>query len=232
MDIASLISEDADLYLRMADAIHDPGTADSQVFYRKVQEFVGELLGASAEVEYLEDQAWLMAAVRGWQTHLRSMGVKVPVAKLPAVQGLKARGSHELETNGIPDSPLIDHTVVPVTDKKKTAEFLSLTLGLENVGAVGPYLVIRVNPYSVINLEESTPFQAVHYAIAMGPEEFDAAFSNLKDCGISYGDGPKCSDNMQGPGRTLGARGDGRAIYFRDPDNNLLEIRCYSETNI
>ena len=57
--------------------------------------------------------------------------------------------------------------------------------------------------------------------------EFDAAFQRIKDAGISYGDGPRTQENMQGPGITVGSQGDGKAVYFKDPSGHLLEIKTY-----
>jgi len=32
---------------------------------------------------------------------------------------------------------------------------------------------------------------------------------------------------MRGPGITLGAKGDGKAVYFKDPSGHVLEIKTY-----
>jgi len=34
-------------------------------------------------------------------------------------------------------------------------------------------------------------------------------------------------DNMQGPGMTTGAKGVGKAVYFKDPNGHVLEIKTY-----
>ena len=38
---------------------------------------------------------------------------------------------------------------------------------------------------------------------------------------------PRAQDNMQGPGVTAGAKGDGKAVYFKDPNGHVLEIKTY-----
>ena len=68
---------------------------------------------------------------------------------------------------------------------------------------------------------------SIHYAFAMEPEEFQAAFVRIREAGITYGDSPFARDNMQGPGMTIGARGNGKAVYFDDPDGHVLEIKTY-----
>ena len=32
---------------------------------------------------------------------------------------------------------------------------------------------------------------------------------------------------MEGPGMTMGARGQGKAVYFKDPNGHVLEIKTY-----
>ena len=34
-------------------------------------------------------------------------------------------------------------------------------------------------------------------------------------------------DVASGPSEVFGARGMGRSVYVRDPDGNLVELRCY-----
>ena len=42
------------------------------------------------------------------------------------------------------------------------------------------------------------------------------------------GTGSSCrQDNMKGPGMTTGAKGMGKAVYFKDPDGHVLEIKTY-----
>jgi len=48
-----------------------------------------------------------------------------------------------------------------------------------------------------------------------------------KDSGIPYGDNPREQENMKGPGMTAGAKGLGKAVYFKDPDGHLQEIKTY-----
>jgi hypothetical protein len=34
-------------------------------------------------------------------------------------------------------------------------------------------------------------------------------------------------ENIQGPGMTLGAKANGKALYFKDPSGHVLEIKTY-----
>jgi len=93
---------------------------------------------------------------------------------------------------------VLDHTIVPVNDREQSVEFC-----------------------------QSDDFRSIHYAFAMEPGEFDEAFQRIKDSKITYGDSPFAQGNMQGPGITLGAKGDGKAVYFKDPSGHVLEIKTY-----
>ena len=122
---------------------------------------------------------------------------------------------------------VIDHTIVPTIDREKSVEFYTRIFGFEDLGEVGPFLAVRVNDTFNLDFRDTEDFRSIHYAFAMDAEEFEAAFSRLKEPGIPYGDGPRTQENMKGPGMTAGAKGQGKAIYFKDPSGHVLEIKTY-----
>ena len=122
---------------------------------------------------------------------------------------------------------VLDHTIVPVNDREQSVEFYSRIFGFENLGEVGRFLAVRVNDSLNLDFSLSDDFRSIHYAFAMEPDEFEAAFQRIQDSKIPYGDSPRAQDNMQGPGITLGAKGDGKAVYFKDPSGHVLEIKTY-----
>jgi catechol 2,3-dioxygenase-like lactoylglutathione lyase family enzyme len=61
----------------------------------------------------------------------------------------------------------------------------------------------------------------------MDAAEFEAIFQHIKAAGIPYSGTPWDEGSMQGAGMTHGARGLGKAVYFRDPSGHLLEIKTY-----
>ncbi len=122
---------------------------------------------------------------------------------------------------------VLDHTIVPALDQDEAAQWYSRIMGFEHLGRVGHFSAARVNDSLVFDFSNSEDFHPMHYAFAMAPEEFEAAFQRVKEEGITYGDSPSRMDNMEGPGMTMGARGQGKAVYFKDPNGHVLEIKTY-----
>ncbi len=64
----------------------------------------------------------------------------------------------------------------------------------------------------------------IHYTFAMELRELEVAFARVRESGIAYGESPFARNNMR---ITMGDRGQGKAVYFDDPDAHLLEIKHY-----
>jgi catechol 2,3-dioxygenase-like lactoylglutathione lyase family enzyme len=122
----------------------------------------------------------------------------------------------------------LDHTIVPVRDRQEAVEFYSRIFGFDDLGEVGPFLAVRVNDTLNLDFRQSNDFRSIHYAFAMEPDEFEAAFAQVRQSRIPYGDGPYAMENMKGPGMTIGAKGLGKAVYFKDPNGHVLEIKTYA----
>ena len=122
---------------------------------------------------------------------------------------------------------VLDHTIVHALDQDQSAQWYSRILGFENVGRMGPFSAARVNDDFVMDFLSSEDVRPMHYAFAMDRQEFEDAFTRIKDEGIPYGDGPFDLENMKGPGMTAGAKGQGKAVYFKDPSGHVLEIKNY-----
>ena len=132
-------------------------------------------------------------------------------------------------------SMVIDHSIVPSKDKAKSAEFYSEIFGLENLGEQPhtPFHAVRINDSSILFFANSSdpdsPWaQGIHhYAFAMDTEKFGEVFDRIRASGMPYGDNSAEPANMKGPGTAPGAKGQGKSVYFKDPSENLLEIRSY-----
>lgn len=122
---------------------------------------------------------------------------------------------------------VLDHTVVPVNNREESVEFYTRILGFEDRGEIGPFLGVAVNASLNLLFRVSDDFQREHYAFGMDSGEFDAVFSRVRESGIPYGNNAGGGDNMEGPGIKLGAKGEGKSIYFTDPSGHGLEIMTY-----
>jgi catechol 2,3-dioxygenase-like lactoylglutathione lyase family enzyme len=127
----------------------------------------------------------------------------------------------------------LDHIVLDVADVKRSLEFYQRALGLgaERVeawqrGEVG-FPSLRVNDSTIIDLVSDAAGQSghsaargnlAHFCLVTDSPNLDHAIQTLHAAGVAI---------ETGPARRSGARGDALSIYFRDPDNNLIELRTY-----
>ena len=122
---------------------------------------------------------------------------------------------------------VLDHTIIAAQDVKQTVAFYVRILGAKDGGEMGPFAVVRINDSLTLDFIAAKRVSSRHFAFAMDHDEFEAAFRRIQDEGIPFGDGPGNLENRRGPGMTLGARGEGKAVYFRDPNGHVLEIKTY-----
>jgi catechol 2,3-dioxygenase-like lactoylglutathione lyase family enzyme len=121
----------------------------------------------------------------------------------------------------------LDHVILAVNDRESSVEFYTTVLGLAHEGEDGPFSVLRVTPEFTIQVAPWGSGGGEHLAFAMTKPEFDSCFERVRAAGIGYGDSFHAVGNMQGPGDETGARGPGKAVYFFDPNQHLIEIRHY-----
>jgi len=121
----------------------------------------------------------------------------------------------------------LNHIIVPVKDKKASAEFLAGILGLEVGPQWGPFIPLRLSNGVTLDFDDWPDVPPQHYAFLLGDAEFDAAFARIRAAGIAF---------YAEPSRT--GRGEintyygGRGVYFDDPAGHLLELitRPYGDT--
>jgi catechol 2,3-dioxygenase-like lactoylglutathione lyase family enzyme len=84
---------------------------------------------------------------------------------------------------------------------------------------------VRVNEATIIDLVQSSErapeesLNLAHFCLVTDAEDLNAVASELTSAGIVI---------ERGPGMRSGARGNALSLYFRDPDNNLIELRTYA----
>jgi catechol 2,3-dioxygenase-like lactoylglutathione lyase family enzyme len=130
---------------------------------------------------------------------------------------------------------LMDHIVLNVSNIDRSLHFYCDVLGLKaervedyRAGSVG-FPSVRINEHTIIDLfppERQAKFAGEglapnmnHLCLCTENEDMDEVADYLKDQGLEI---------ETGPIKRWGARGDGKSVYFRDPDNNLVEVRNYA----
>jgi catechol 2,3-dioxygenase-like lactoylglutathione lyase family enzyme len=124
----------------------------------------------------------------------------------------------------------LDHIVLNVQDVERSLDFYHRTLGLpaERVeawrsGQVG-FPSLRVSDATIIDLvadasDAATRTNLNHFCLVTERADLETAADELTAAGVAI---------ERGPGVRSGARGDALSIYFRDPDQNLVELRTYN----
>ncbi|WP_216216135.1 VOC family protein [Amycolatopsis aidingensis] len=115
---------------------------------------------------------------------------------------------------------LLNHTIVPATDKAAAATFFADLLGLRVGAPAGPFVPVRVNEDLTLDFDDRHGVQPGHYAFLVDEETFDAVLERLEaHPGIDYGSGPE-----HGWDRRINRLGGGRGVYVRDPDGHSYEV--------
>ncbi len=124
-----------------------------------------------------------------------------------------------------------DHTNWRITDLERSLRFYGDVLGLEPFGLKGyrrgerPTVSLRVAPSFIMHLRPDPPFVPGptggydHLALVVEGTNLDALAERLTDAGVKI---ERRSENV------VGARGSGEALYVRDPDGYLIELKLYT----
>ncbi|XP_077091748.1 glyoxalase domain-containing protein 5 [Siphateles boraxobius] len=122
----------------------------------------------------------------------------------------------------------LDHLVLTVRDLNKTTHFYSKVLGMEVITFKGERKALsfgeqKINLHQVgkefePKAKSPTPGSADLCLITKTP--LTTVSSHLKACGVTI---------EEGPVDRTGAVGPISSLYFRDPDNNLIEVSNYQQ---
>jgi catechol 2,3-dioxygenase-like lactoylglutathione lyase family enzyme len=125
----------------------------------------------------------------------------------------------------------LDHIVLNVTDVERSLEFYSGVLGLPAERVEGwrkgelPFPSVRINEGTIVDLVKAKEglderrLNLAHFCLVCDDADLDAVAQELTSLGVTI---------EVGPARRSGARGMALSIYFRDPDDNLIELRTYA----
>lgn len=117
----------------------------------------------------------------------------------------------------------LDHIILSVADVEESVRIYYRTLGFR----YEPVALVRITPTLVLQLIQRPPQISEHLAFSMSKAEVGETAERLKAANIPYGDNFDTVGNMKGPGRASGSKRDGNSIYFRDPDQHMIEVIHY-----
>jgi catechol 2,3-dioxygenase-like lactoylglutathione lyase family enzyme len=125
----------------------------------------------------------------------------------------------------------LDHIVLNVADVERSLDFYQRHLGLPAERVEGwrkgelPFPSLRVNEATIIDLVAAAPERAggrenlAHFCLVTDATDLEAVKRELEAADVAV---------ERGPVLRSGARGQALSIYFRDPDQNLVELRTYA----
>ena len=129
----------------------------------------------------------------------------------------------------------LDHIVLNVGDIDRSLKFYTEVLGLKGervdefrAGKVS-FPSVRITDQTIIDLfpgkdraSDSSSEKAVrnlnHFCLVVGADSFSGIVDYLAENHVTV---------RQGPVSRWGAQGRATSVYFFDPDDNEIEIRCY-----
>ncbi len=114
----------------------------------------------------------------------------------------------------------LNHTIVWSSDQKNAARFLAEILGRPEPVPFASFDVVELD--NGVSLDFMTTDKAVapqHYAFLITEAEFDAVFGRLREQGVAY-----WADPGRQRANEINHNDGGRGVYFRGPDDHLLEV--------
>lgn len=117
----------------------------------------------------------------------------------------------------------LDHAVIVTPDPERALAFYCDTLGLRGLRVEewrrGEVLFpsARIDDTTILDflVGERTGENVNHLALVVDSVDLDLLASSDD------------LDVISGPAELYGAQGQGRGLYVRDPDGNVVELRCY-----
>ena len=113
----------------------------------------------------------------------------------------------------------LNHTIVASKDNIESARFYERIFGFEFIKEWGHFAVVKVNSTLTLDFDTQENFSKSHYAFKVSDQQFDEIFERVKADNISFGSGPRSSDDGK-----INNNYGGRGVYFKDPNEHLLEI--------
>lgn len=113
----------------------------------------------------------------------------------------------------------LNHTIIHVRDKERSARFLSELFGLPEPRSWGPFCMVELAGGVTLDYADHEDPQTTHYAFLVSDTEFDEILGRIRERGLTYWADPAAKQ----PGE-INTHFGGRGVYWADPDGHYLEI--------
>ncbi|MCW2640629.1 MAG: hypothetical protein JWP76_2935 [Dactylosporangium sp.] len=120
----------------------------------------------------------------------------------------------------------LNHIIIPARDKHASAKFLADILGVPVGQPADPFVPVTVSNAVTLDYINRTDFHSHHCAFLADDEDFDAAFTRIRDAGITYYADPGHQQPWE-----INHRWGGRGVYFDDPNGHNMEILTRAPTD-
>jgi catechol 2,3-dioxygenase-like lactoylglutathione lyase family enzyme len=113
--------------------------------------------------------------------------------------------------------------IVAVSDLDRARKFYAETLGLESVGeAEQEVLTFRTGDTQLmVYKSEYAGTNKANAVVWSAPEDFDAIVDQLRKQGVRFEEYPDMGMDIS---RGVHRSGDFKAVWFKDPDGNILHV--------
>ncbi|MFO1317309.1 MAG: VOC family protein [Burkholderiales bacterium] len=119
-----------------------------------------------------------------------------------------------------------DHIVLTVADIEASCRFYERVLGMQVVTFAGGRKALAFGQQKINLHQRGKEFEPKAHAPTPGSADLcfvaaapiTAVLAHLRECGVAV---------LEGPVARTGAVGPITSVYFRDPDNNLIEVANY-----
>ncbi|WNC70170.1 VOC family protein [Thalassotalea nanhaiensis] len=113
----------------------------------------------------------------------------------------------------------LNHTIVYCHDMFASAKFYEKIFGFKFIKVWENFAVVTVNKTLSLDFRDKECFTAQHYAFKVSDSQFDQILARIQHNNIAYGPGPENTYENE-----INHHYGGRGLYFKDPNQHLLEI--------
>lgn len=115
---------------------------------------------------------------------------------------------------------VLDHTIVAVADKRRSARLFGQLIGVQPGTPSGPFIPVAVNHELTLDFDERFGARPGHYAFRVDDAVFDRALEGAIELQLDWGSAPRLVDRQIDRDTNSGVR----RVYIRDPDGIAYEF--------